>query len=123
MDGQGSTPVKEWWDALSEENNERAIAFLNKVTRLDRLVWPHFKPLKGLNPLWEARWPGHGKVPHRVFLYPEVEDGSFEYCVVVFLCGSEKKGKKYKPRGAIEISVERHKEIERGDACACEFCY
>lgn len=108
----GKRPVSEWYGELSAKNRARADRFLGIACKLDRLEPPHFKKFLTL---WEARWRGENRVPHRIFCY--VPFGQ----QVTLLCGCIHKDARYKPTAAYDTAVQRRKEIENGEASTHEF--
>ena len=108
----GSCPVSTWYESLSARNRAKADRFLRIARQLKRLSMPDFRKYQEL---WEARWYGDDRVPHRIFCY--VPSGR----QVVFLCGCIHKDRRYKPTNAYETSLRRRNDIQAGRANTREF--
>lgn len=110
---EGKLPVSEWFTELSQKNRARADRFMRIARNLDRLEMPHFRRFQQL---FEARWFGENKIPHRIFCYIPSSDRR-----VIFLCGCTHKDKRYSPTNAYDTAVKRRDEIEKGEANTREF--
>ena len=110
----GSCPVSTWYESLSARNRAKTDRFLRIARQLKRLSMPGFRKYREL---WEARWYGDARVPHRIFCY--VPSGR----QVVFLCGCIHKDRRYKPTNAYETSLRRRNAIQAGRATTREFDY
>lgn len=108
----GKRPVSEWYGALSAKNRARADRFLHIARKLDRLEPPHFKKFRAL---WEARWWGENRVPHRIFCYVPSDRQ------LTLLCGCIHKDARYKPTAAYNTAVQRRNEIENEEASTHAF--
>lgn len=108
----GKCPVSEWYGALSEQNRAKADRFLGIARKLDRLEPPHFKKFRAL---WEARWRGENRVPHRIFCYVPSDRQ------LTLLCGCIHKDARYKPTAAYNTAVQCRHEIENEEASTHAF--
>ena len=107
----GKFPVSEWYEALSPKNQASADRFMGIARKLDQLRPPGFKKFEKL---WEARWGGENRVPHRIFCYVPSDR------CVTFLCGCTHKDRRYKPTNAYDTAVRRRKEIQEERASTRE---
>ena len=113
QNAEGKLPVSEWLAELSQKNRARADRFMRIARDLNRLEMPYFRKFQQL---FEARWFGENKVPHRIFCY--APSGSK---FVVFLCGCTHKDNRYDPTNAYDTALRRRDEIEGGRANTHEF--
>lgn len=110
VDKKAKRPVSDWVADLSEANQEKAEAFMRLARGLSSLAFPHFRKYQSL---YETRWRGAQRVPHRIFCY--------EDRVVILLRGCTHKDNVYKPKNAYKMAERSRKEIEKDEATTCEF--
>ena len=106
---KGDLPISSWYENLSKRNREKARASIRLIRQLNVLKEPHFKKFRQL---WEARWYGERKVPHRIFLdtFPDTLSPDD----LIFLCGCTHKNSVYNPPKAYDIALGRNEDIQKG---------
>ena len=113
----GERPVTEWIEDLSPDDYQLARKFMRIARAIDwkdRNGWfKKYHTKKDEPALYEARWPGMQRVPHRIFCYPDGRTPE-QVLIVVFLCGFTHKDQRMYPSGAQGTASRYYREIENG---------
>ena len=118
-DQKDQRPVSQWIDGLCRGNQEKVEQFM-RIARCGDFKSPRFRKYetKAKDPnLYEARWTGLQRVPHRIFCYPTDKARTN----VVLLCGFIHKDEQLVPRNAYGRAVKYRKELKDKEATTHEF--